>query len=168
MRNLRKEILLSMLLSLTIILSIIELYIPIFSFIAPGFKIGFSNFVIMYILYKFGCKEAIYIGILKVIAVGLISQIAVFSPFFFISLVGTIFSIIIMGLIYKLKFISVIGVSIVGAFFHNAGQLLVVYFLLDNVNLTYLIPYILIISVIAGIITGIICRTMIEKVNVEI
>ena len=47
--ELRKVSRLSMLIAMSVVISIIESYIPFFSNIIPGLKLGFSNIVVLYI-----------------------------------------------------------------------------------------------------------------------
>ena len=47
---------LSMLLSISVVLSLIESFIPIFNGIIPGIKLGLANIVILYALYKYSFK----------------------------------------------------------------------------------------------------------------
>ena len=51
-----------------------------------------------------------------------------------------------MVLVKKTK-LSIIGVSIVGSIFHSIGQVLVGILVLNNYNITYYLPYLLIFSI---------------------
>ena len=71
-----------MLLSISVVLSIIESFIPIFSGVLVGVKLGLANIVVIYALYKYGFKDAFYITILRVILVGIL-RTGLFSITFF-------------------------------------------------------------------------------------
>ncbi len=153
----KKEIRLSMLLSISIILNILESLIPIFNF--PGIRIGLANTITLIVLYTYGSKDAIYISILRVLLVGIL-RTGLFSIAFYFSLFGSIFSIISM-IIFKKTKLSIIGVSIVGAIMHNAGQIIAALFLI-NTNLIYYMPILLITSIITGTIIGFISKELLN------
>ena len=81
---------------------------------------------------------------------------------FFFSLSGALFSIITMVLVKKTK-LSIIGVSIVGSIFHSIGQVLVGILVLNNYNITYYLPYLLIFSIPTGIIVGVVSKKLIDN-----
>ena len=153
----KKEIRLSMLLSISIILNILESLIPIFNF--PGIRIGLANIITLIVLYTYGSKDAIYISILRVLLVGIL-RTGLFSIAFYFSLFGSIFSIISM-IIFKKTKLSIIGVSIVGAIMHNVGQIIAALFLI-NTNLIYYMPILLITSIITGTIIGFISKELLN------
>ena len=153
----KKEIRLSMLLSISIILNILESLIPIFNF--PGIRIGLANIITLIVLYTYGSKDAIYISILRVLLVGIL-RTGLFSIAFYFSLFGSIFSIISM-IIFKKTKLSIIGVSIVGSIMHNVGQIIAALFLI-NTNLIYYMPILLITSIITGTIIGFISKELLN------
>lgn len=161
--NTRKIVRLSMFLSLSIVLSLIEGMIPIFNNIIPGIKLGLANVVIVLVLYLYSFKEAIYVSIVRVLIVGLL-RTGLFSIVFFFSLTGALFSIISMSLFKKLK-LSIIGVSIVGSVFHSIGQVIVAILFLNNINVIYYLPYLLLFSIPTGIIVGIISKEVLKYYN---
>ena len=150
----------SMLLAISVVLSILESMIPIFSGMLVGVKLGLANIVVLYTLYKYSFKDALYITILRVILIALL-RTGIFSITFWFSLSGAILSILGMYIFKKTK-LSIIGVSIIGSIFHIIGQIIVAKILL-NINLIYYIPYLFIFSLITGIIIGIISKEIIER-----
>ncbi len=144
---------LSMLLSISVVLSLIESFIPIFNGIIPGIKLGLANIVILYALYKYSFKEALYLSLLRVLLVGIL-RTGLFSITFFFSLSGALFSLIFMYMFTKISKLSVVGISIIGAIFHSIGQILIATIFLSNMNILYYLPILLISSVITGIIVG--------------
>ncbi len=153
----------SMLLAISVVLSIIESFIPIFNGIFVGIKLGLANIVVLYVLYKYGFKDAIFISILRVIIVGIL-RTGLFSITFFFSLSGAILSILAMAIIKKTK-LSIVGVSIIGSIFHIIGQIIIAIILLNTVNIVYYLPYFLIFSCITGLIIGIISTEIINRVG---
>ena len=110
--ELKKIIRLSMLISLSVVISIIESYIPILNNIVPGLRLGLSNIIILFVLYKYGFKDSLYVSVVRVVLVGLL-RTGLFSVSFFFSLSGAILSIISMYLVKRIKIFSVIGVRVV-------------------------------------------------------
>ena len=159
--DLKKITKLSMLISLSVVISIIESYIPIFNNIIPGLRLGLSNVIILYVLYKYSFKESIYVSLVRVLLVGLL-RTGLFSITFFFSLSGAILSIISMYIVKKIKLLSIIGVSIVGSITHSIGQILITILLLKNNTIIYYLPYLLIFSIPTGILTGIITKKVLD------
>lgn len=158
--DIRKTINFSMLLALSVVLSIFESLIPIINGSIPGLKLGFANIVILFILYRYKFKDAIYLSILRVILVALLRT--GFGINFIFSLVGAILSVSAMFIFKKLKF-SIITVSVMGSIFHIIGQIITTIILLDTFNLIYYLPYLIIFSIITGLIIGIITKEILER-----
>lgn len=146
----------SMLLSLSVVLNIIESFIPIFNGSIPGLKLGLANIIVLIVLYLYSFKEAIYISILRVFLVGIL-RTGLFSMTFFFSLGGAILSVLIMGVVKKTK-LSIIGVSILGSVSHSVGQILIASLLIRNIYIIYYIPWLLLFSIPTGILTGVISK----------
>ena len=70
-QELRKALLISVFLSLSIILQIAEsfIFIPLF---LPGIKLGLANIVTVIVLYVYGIKEAGKIGIMRIFIAGIL------------------------------------------------------------------------------------------------
>lgn len=151
---------LSMLIAMSVVISIIESYIPFFSNIIPGLKLGLANIVVLYILEKYGFREALYVSVVRVFLVSILITGLFNIPFFF-SLSGATFSVVAMYLISKLKLFSIVGVSVIGSIFHSIGQVLIG-MLLINYNIIYYLPYLLIFSIPTGIIVGIITKKLLD------
>ena len=100
--KLKKLVRLSMLISLSVVISIIESYIPILNNIVPGLRLGLSNIIILFVLYKYNFKDSLYVSIVRVILVGLL-RTGLFSISFWFSLSGAIFSIVFMYIAKKIK-----------------------------------------------------------------
>ncbi len=149
----------AMLLSFSVVLSLIESFIPLFSSV-PGIKLGLANIVIIFVIYKYSLKDALYISILRVILIGIL-RTGLFSISFFFSLVGALFSIFTMYILKSSK-LSIVGVSIGGSISHSIGQILVAIIFLNNINIIYYLPILLISSIITGFIIGILGMKLIN------
>ncbi len=152
---------LSLLLALSVALNIIESSLPLLNDYIPGLKLGLANIVTLFIIYKYGLKEALYVGILRVFLVGIL-RTGVFSTHFFFSLSGCLLSIIFMCLAKRFLNLSVIGISIIGSIAHSLGQILVAILLLQMPAMIYYLPWLLIFSIPTGLLVGIIGKQLIN------
>jgi len=141
--------------ALTIILNIIEIYINIQIPGLPPIHLGLSNIFIVLSLYEYGLKESLLIGTLKCLAVYLLAPRGIYV--FLMSIISILISIIVMYLLKKIKIIHMIVVSLFGSLSFTFGQLLVAYLLITSEASIFLyLPLMSIISIITGIIIGII------------
>ena len=145
--------------SICVVISILESLFTFIGDIVPGLKLGLANIVIIFALYEYDFKTAFLVSIIRVLIVALLRT--GFGINFFFSLSGAIFSIIFMYIFKKTR-LSIIGVSIIGSLFHSIGQVLVGMLLLDNYNVIYYLPYLLLFSIPTGIVIGIISKKMID------
>lgn len=153
MKDLRKIIYISLLTTIALVLSIIESMIPI-PVPIPGARLGLSNLVILSTLVVFGFSYALTVGILKSLLLVLITG-SVTSVFY--SLTGSIISIFVMAMAYRYlsKYLSLIGVSVLGSVAHNFSQVLVGSLILNNFKLFLYLPVLMIVGLFTGIFVGI-------------
>lgn len=149
------------LIALAFIFSYIERLIPLPNF-APGIKLGLANMVVMVALYKIGEKEAFTLSILRIILGAFIFG-NLFSLLY--SLAGGLLSCILMILIKKTNKFSSIGVSVVGGISHNIGQVLMAMIIVENMNIIYYLPILLISGVFSGVLIGIVASIIIKHIN---
>ena len=155
-----KIALLGVLLAVTIVIAILESFIP--SFTIPGIKLGFANIVILVTLYEVGILEAVFINLVRVLVVSLVRG-TFLSMGFFMSLTGAFMSLGIMILFHLvIKKFSIIGVSVIGSLFHVIGQILIAMIYMGSVYVVYYLPIIGIFAVITGILVGFIARAIIK------
>lgn len=148
----KKTVRLSMLLAFSVILNIIESFIPLFNGVIPGFKIGLANIIVLLVIYIYGFKDALTIGLLRVVLVGIL-RTGLFSTIFFFSISGTVLSVTIMSLAKKTNHLSIIGISVLGAISHSIGQIFIA-IIFFNMNMLYYLPFILLFSIPSGILVG--------------
>ncbi len=164
--NLNKTVRLSMFLALAVVLALIESLIPFLSGFLPGLKLGLANAIVLFILYFYSFKEAIYISVLRIFLMGILRN-GLFNHAFFFSLAGAFLSSIAMYITKKVTKLSIVGVSIIGSVFHCIGQVIVAIFLLKNHYMIYYLPWLLLIAIPMGIIIGMISKELVtyfEKV----
>lgn len=156
----QKIALLGVLLAATIVIAILESFIP--SFTIPGIKLGFANIVILVTLYEVGILEAVFINVVRVLVVSFVRG-TFMSMGFFMSLAGAFMSLGIMILLVLLiKKFSIIGVSVIGALFHVTGQILVAMIYMGSIYVVYYLPIIALSAVITGVIVGLVAGAIIR------
>lgn len=162
----KKYMRLVMLLSFSIVLSILESFIPLFNGYIPGLKLGLANIIVLIVLYKYDTKDVFFVSILRVIVVGLM-RTGLFSVNFFFSLSGALFSAVSMILFKKTR-LSMIGVSFVGSIFHSIGQILIAILLLKNNNMIYYLPWLLLFSIPTGLFVGYVSKKLLSELDDKI
>ena len=154
---------LALLFALSVVLMILEGFIPPIPTLPPGVKMGLSNIIIMYCLFYIGNTQAFTLLILKSIFVLITRGITAF----FLSFSGGLLSIIIIILILLLKKIklSYIMISISGSIAHNVAQIVISSLLLESNAVYYYLPILIISGVLMGTITGIILKITIPAIK---
>jgi heptaprenyl diphosphate synthase len=159
MKKTQKMIFISVLVAQALVLHIIERSIPV-PFIAPGAKLGLSNIITVIALYTLGFRSAFSVIMLRIFLTTLIGG-PISSMFY--SLAGGILSLISMHAMKELgkANVSIIGVSMVGAFFHNLGQVIVAGFIIQNINIIFYLPILTVAGMGTGFFVGITCSYLI-------
>ncbi|MFD3158344.1 Gx transporter family protein [Haloimpatiens sp. FM7330] len=153
MSKTQKMIFIALLVAQAIVLNVIERMIPL-NFTIPGAKLGLANIITLTCIYLFSFKETLAIIILRTV---LGSLLAGSLSSFLYSISGALLSFIVMYfliLISKEK-ISTIGISVFGGVFHNIGQLTVAMIIIENANIFYYLPILMITGVATGVAVGI-------------
>ena len=155
-----KITLIAMLTAATVVIGIIESFIP--SVGIPGVKLGLANIMVLITLYEMGIISALFVSLSRVVLVGLIRG-TFLSMGFLMSLSGAILSLGVMVLFYLLiKKFSIIGVSVIGSIFHVTGQILVAMIYLSTPYVIFYLPIIAISAIITGVFVGIVARLIIK------
>jgi heptaprenyl diphosphate synthase len=131
----------------------------------PGVKPGIANIITLYVLMQYGFGTAAWVSLLRVFASSLLLG-HFLSPTFVLSLAGALLSLAILYLAQYLpkKHFSVITLSILAAFAHIAGQLIVVrLWLIPNTGVAYLIPVFAMAALVFGVLNGFICLKLFKK-----
>lgn len=161
--NTKKLAQLAIAISFALILSFIESRIPAFVAI-PGVKVGLANIAVIFMLYRFGVKEAIVVSFIRVILVSLLFGSLV-SMFYSIS--GAVLSFAVMLILKKLTPLREVAVSVSGGVMHNIGQIIAASILLETNVVLYYLPFLLLSGTIAGIAVGVISAILIKKVKIK-
>ncbi len=148
----KKRTILMMYFAIAIFLSAIEtVLLP--TTVIPGIKIGLANLVTIILIYQFGVKEAVYVGVLRVITVSFVIG-TFFTPTFFISIGGFSVAIICLIIAYKLKVFSPVGVSVTSSIGHIIGQTVSVVLILQTNSILLILPYLVYFAIVTGAING--------------
>lgn len=161
-RNIYMLTVLSVGVSLSIVISIFESMIPAFPMLPVGTKLGFANVVTMYIAASFGILPALIVAVLKSVFVGFTRGIVAFL----MSFSGSVFSTLVTGFLLRSKRIKMgfVSIGIIGALIHNLSQIIVASLLTTTAIFIYL-PWIIIVSVLTGTLTGFSLSVMIPKLE---
>lgn len=154
MKNIRKLVFISLLVSIALIIYIIEAQLPALMPGVPGIKLGLANSISLFALLTLGGKEALLIMLLRTILGSFLG--GTMSSFLY-SISGGLFSNLIMILLYK-KFkdnLSIWSISICGAVFHNIGQLLIASLVVNDFRVYLYLPVLMISGVITGYFIGV-------------
>lgn len=118
--NLKRLTSLALAISFALILSFIESRIPAFVAI-PGVKVGLANIAVIFMLYKFGIKEAIIVSLIRVVMVSLLFGSVVSLSY---SIAGAVLSLAVMIVLKLLTPLKEVAISVVGGVMHNIGQII--------------------------------------------
>ena len=149
--------------ALAVTLGIIESFIP--DFFVPGVKIGFPNIVVLVLLCYGDKKEALMVSLLRVVIVGLLRG-NLFQMGGLMSLSGALLSYFVMlliSLVYKKA--SPIFLSCIGAFAHGLGQLFVGVLFLGTWSIFYYYPWMGLLSLLAGILSGVLAILIGKRIH---
>lgn len=160
MKNTRKLVFMALLLSISLALHYIEGFIPV-PVPAPGVKLGLANIITMVTIVLFGLRENLALVILRSFLGAVFG--GVISSFFF-SVTGGVLSAITMYFMYHhyKDYFSLMGISIVGAIFHNIGQLFVASALVSNFGIFTYLPILMLSGIITGYFVGLTAKYMIK------
>ena len=152
-----------LLLAFALILSYVESLIPFF-FGIPGMKLGLANLAVLLTLILFGTGEALSINVGRI----LISSFMFGNMSMLLySMAGGLLSFLIMVFMKKTKKFSVTGISMGGGVFHNIGQLLVAFVVVETKSIFYYLPFLLVAGVGTGFLNGVITTAVYPHLTVR-
>lgn len=155
--KLKKTVFLGILVAVAIVVSIVEAQISTLLFIIPGVKLGLANIVTLIVLYLYGEKDAFLVLMIRILLVAILYS-AMPAPL--LSLSGGLLSFAGMALLKRVKNLSVVSVSVAGALLHMIGQIGMAILVLSTPALLYYLPYMMVISVPTGILTGLVAKKL--------
>lgn len=155
----------ALLTALALVLSIAEKWIPLGLIVpVPGIKLGLANVVTLFALTTLRKREAVAI---------LLSRVTLASLFagsvtgFLFSLFGGMLALLVMALLLRRegRWFSLLGISVAGAAAHNIGQIGAAMLWLGTTDVLGYLPLLLVSSVPMGLLTGIVCRSVLGHLN---
>ncbi len=134
----------------------------------PWLRLGLANIITLTTLLLYGLRAAIMVTLIRVILSSLFTG-TFLGPAFILSLGGGITSTFAMSFVFSLapKLFSIIGLSLIGALFHNMAQLFLAYFLfIQRIEAILLIsPLIIFFGAITGAVNGVVSDILIKSLK---
>lgn len=151
----------ALLVALAMVLSWLESLVPL-SVAIPGVKLGLTNLVVLFALYRMSTADAITISLIRVLLVSITFGNAYAFAY---SFAGAVLSFIIMwGLKQRGKF-STIGVSVAGGVGHNLGQIIVAALVLENSGIFLYLPALMLSGTVAGVCIGVVGGIIVQRIK---
>ncbi len=136
---------------IALILSYVESLFPPIWAAVPGIKMGLPNIAIIFLLYRFGFKEAFAVSLIRVFIVSLLFGSVMTLAY---SITGAVLSLVLMAIFKRLNAFSTVGVSIIGGVSHNLGQIIVAMLLMGTAEIGYYMIVLAVTGTLAGIFIG--------------
>lgn len=134
----------------------------------PWLRFGLANIITLTALILYGMRAAIMVTLIRVILSSIFAG-TFLGPAFMLSLGGGVASTLSMGLVLSVapRLFGVIGLSLIGAFFHNITQLFLAYFFfIQRIEAILLIsPLIILIGTVTGTLNGIVSDLLIRNLK---
>ncbi len=151
----------ALLVSLAMVLSWLESLI-VFPGLLPGMKVGLTNLVVVFALYRMSPRDAAAVSLARVALVSLTFGNAYSFAY---SLAGAALSLAVMTGLKKTGRFSILGVSIAGGVCHNLGQLGVAMAVLGTARLGWYLPWLMAGGVAAGTAVGAAGGVIVDRVR---
>jgi heptaprenyl diphosphate synthase len=138
----------------------------------PGIKPGLANVVTLMVLCRYGWRMAAWVSLLRVL-VGSILIGTFLSPTFFLSATGALVSVAVLGLLFAVSrvlptwSVGPLGYGVAAALAHMSGQFWLAYFVfVPHAGLLPLYPLLMTLAAVLGIVSGLLTRTVLARLNV--
>ena len=150
--NIKKMVQLSMFTTIALTIFVVESYLPPLAPI-PGIKLGLANTITLIVLALWGWKEGMLVLFLRILLGSMLTGNVISCCF---SLGGGILCFLVMSLLKTIVPQKMIWLlSVIGAVFHNIGQLLVACIVLESSSVFWYFPILLTSGIITGTFTGV-------------
>lgn len=143
------------------ILSFIESLIPPLAMV-PGVKIGLANIVTVFLLYTLGIRAAGAVSLIRVLLSALLFG-NVQSLIFALS--GALLSFVVMIVAKHLLPFGTVGVSVLGAIAHNAGQIIAAVIVMQTLGVAYYFIPLVISGTLGGVLVGIVAAVITKRLQ---
>lgn len=152
----------ALLMALAMVLSWLESMVPVATAV-PGVKLGLTNLVVIFALYRMSLRDAAAISFIRVL---LVSMTFGNAYSFAYSFAGAALSLAVMAMLRKTGKFSMLGVSVAGGVSHNVGQILVAMTVLETARLVYYLPVLMISGIAAGICIGVVGAIITKRIRI--
>ena len=142
----------------------VESQLPPLVAAVPGVKMGLPNIAIIFVLYRFGWKEAAAVSFVRIIAVSLLFGNPIMIAY---SLAGGFLSLFGMTLLKKLNFLSPTGVSVAGGVLHNVGQVLMAMLIMSTAGLGYYLIILTVSGIVSGVFVGLCGSFAVKRIRIR-
>lgn len=157
----RKVAYCGILVALAMIFSYVEALIPV-NFGVPGMKLGIANLVVVTGFYFLKPQEVLMVSFIRILLMGFMFGNGMSLIY---SISGGLLSFGVMYLIKKTGGFSIIGMSIAGGIGHNVGQILAAVWMVQNINLIYYLPALLVAGAVTGTLIGILSQRILSAIK---
>lgn len=145
-----------------IVLTVAEAALPL---PLPGVKPGLANIITLVVLARWGWREAAWVALLRVL-VGSLLLGQFLAPGFFLSLAGSLLSLVVLGAAAQLpgRWFGPVSHSVLAAFAHIGGQLVVArLWLVPHDGVFYLVPVFALAATVFGLVNGLIAARLLQE-----
>jgi heptaprenyl diphosphate synthase len=154
--NTRRIAIIAIFVALAVVLNIVERSI-ILPGVHPGVKLGLANVITLLSILMLGPGDAFLIVALRCLMGVFIAG----NPVSFLfSFTGGMLSTLVMIVMwnYLNKFTSIVKISMTGAVFHNAGQLIIAALLVQSWQVYVFLPVLMLSAVTTGYVVGVLTK----------
>ncbi|MEW6001751.1 MAG: Gx transporter family protein [Nitrospirota bacterium] len=134
----------------------------------PWLRLGLANIITLVTLLLYGIRSAMMVTLIRVMLASIFTG-SFLGPAFILSLGGGVTSTLSMGFVLSLspRLFSTIGLSVIGALFHNIVQLFLAYFLfIQRIEAILLIaPLIIFTGILTGTVNGVISDLLVKNLK---
>jgi heptaprenyl diphosphate synthase len=131
----------------------------------PWLRVGLANIITVTTFILFGFRAAMMVTLVRVFIASLLTG-SFLGPGFILSLGGGVLSILAMGAVSSLVpgLFGPVGLSLIGALFHNLAQLFFAYLLFVQKAEPVLIitPVLMLIGTLTGLVNGLVADLLIK------
>ena len=150
--------------AIAMVLAWLESQLPPLAVAVPGIKLGLPNIAIIFILYRFGWKEAAGVSFVRIVAVSLLFGNV---PTLLYRLAGGFLSLLGMTLLKKTNLLSTVGVSVAGGVLHNVGQILMAMLIMSTAGLGYYLIVLCVTGIISGVFVGLCGSFAVKRIRIR-
>ena len=160
----RRRVFLALFVAIAVSVHAVETLLPT---PVPWLRLGLANIITLAALYLYDGRAAWTVSLARV-GIGSLLLGRLFSPGFWLALVGTIVATSAMIVLYRVagRRLSPIGISAIGAAGHALGQILAAQLLvIKHTAIWQIFPVFLFFTVFSGILTGWLATGLLEQLR---